>query len=555
MLASVVRDHVVLQEDPSLRCVLAASHYLAPSGPAALGVVIEDPFRSDLLQQEITAQRLPVMLARREAGIPPEVPYTYAPGTEAAAALRVQDLRAILLSIAAEAPDTLLLDRSVGHGGVAEAGLADGLVLRRGAAGRWRRGARTARLYPATLPAISGAPVSMQPPGQAGKAQCVAMPAPVLDRDPRPVVFVLPAFLALGGVERFTVETMRHLAPHWRFVVVTIEALRAGQGSMHEDAAEVATVYDLSELTGTPHRLRTLELLLDWHGPALVWIMNGAPWQVNQAAAIRAMFHDIPFIDQQVYDHKAGWINRYGDAGLRAADRLIAINKKIQRVTEGTYRIPSQQIDLVYRGADTSCARRRDIDPEIVAAHRIRFGLDPARPLFGVVGRLNAQKRPLDLVALAKKHPSVQFTWTGPGEMAGEVQKALARVPNMRLIPSKTDLRPIYEMIDGLIVTSEFEGLPLVVLEALSMGLPMMSSDVGAIKEVLDRYGSGIVYAPPGDLAALNTTSKAFRRALPEYRAAAQREAAQVAEDFSSGQMAREYDASFRAALAGFQPV
>ena len=554
MLAGVVRDHAVLHEDPALRQVLAVNHYLAPSARPVLGLVIEDPLVADLLLQEVSAEHLPVQVARREAGVSPGVPYLYVPGPEAAALLRLQDIRVVLLAIAAEGPDALLLDRGAGHRGVAEPQLADALVLRQGAAGRWRQRARTARLYPAQLPAAVGPPVALPLSGP-GRPYAVPMPAPVLHADPRPVVFVLPAFLAVGGVERLTIETMRHLAPSWRFVIITTEPLRPQQGSMHEDAAAVAMIYDLAELTGPETRLRALELLQDWHGPALLWIVNGAPWQVDQAASIRSIFRGIPIIDQQVYDHEAGWINRYGDVGVRAADRFIAINLKIQRVMEQKYGIASDRIDLVYHGADTSRARRRDITPEIVAAHRVRFGLDPDAPVFGMVGRLNAQKRPLDLVALAKKHPGVQFTWTGPGEMEGEVAAALAKVPNMRLIPSQTDLRPIYEMMDGLVVTSEFEGLPLVVLEALSMGLPVLSSDVGAVKEVLDRYGSGLIYAPPGDLNALNAAFKAFRKALPAYRTAAQTAAAAVAEDFSAERMAREYDASFRAALAGHQPV
>ena len=553
MLAGIVRDHPVLRQDEALRRVLTANHYLAPSAAPTLGVVIADPLTADLLQRDACAQSLPIQIAARDSLIGADVPYLYTPGREAAAALTVQDLRAALLSIASEAPDALLLDRSSGHGGVTEAGLADALVLRRGAAGRWRRRARIVRLYPAVLPAQAGVPIGVTPPGQPGSPpgppQRVAMPAPVLDPDPRPVIFVLPAFLAVGGVERVTVETMRLLAPDWRFVVITTEALRPEQGSLHAEAAQVATVYDLAELTEAPNRLRALEILRDWHGPALVWIVNGAPWQVAQASAIRAIFHDIPIIDHQAYDHQAGWINHYADEGVRAADRFVAINLKIRQVMQDTYGIDPSRIDLVYPGADTVRARRREIDASIVAAHRVRFGLDPDVPVFGMVGRLNAQKRPLDLVALAKKHPGVQFTWTGPGEMEGEVAAALAKVPNMRLIPSQTDLRPIYEMMDGLVVTSEFEGLPLVVLEALSMGLPVLSSDVGAVKEVLDRYGSGLIYAPPGDLHALNAAFKAFRKALPAYRTAAQTAAAAVAKDFSAERMAREYHASFRAAL------
>jgi len=553
MLAGVVQDVAPLRDDPALRRVLAANHYLAPDGPPVLAVVMTDPVASGLLCQAVTAARLPVMIADRLGDVTPDIPYLYQPGPDGAAALRLQDLRSILLAVAAEAPNAVLLDRHAGRPGgppgVDEAGLADALVVRRGAAGRWRQGARTVRLYPATLPALTGPALDVPAPSHGGSAARVPMPAPVLDPDTRPVIFILPAFLAVGGVEGLVLQTMRHLAHAWRFVVVTTEPLRPEQGSTHAEAMALAPVYDLAELTGPESRLRALELLRDWHGPALVWIVNGAPWQVDHAADIRRVFASIPIVDHQAYDHEAGWITRFGDAGVRAADRFVAINQKIRHTMQDKYQIPAGQIDLVYHGADTSRMRRRDIDAPGIAAHRMRFGLDPSLPLFGMIGRLTAQKKPLDLVSLAKKNPKVQFAWVGLGELEGAMQGAIERVPNMRLIPSQSDLRPIYEMLDGLVVTSGFEGLPLVVLEALSMGLPVLSSDVGAIK---DRYGSGMVFDPPGDLAALAAAFKAFRRLLPEYRAVAARQAAQVAEDFSSERMVREYDASFRAALAGF---
>lgn len=552
MLAGMVRDHALLSYDPALHQILAANHYLAPGGPPVLAIIVTDQLAGALLRDAVARALLPVMVAETIDQVTPDTPYLYEPGPDATSLITVQDLRAILLAVAAGAPNALLLDRSEGHLGIAEDGLADALVLRRAAAGRWRQGARTVRLYPAIRPALTGPAIDVPSPVKAGPPTRVPMPAAVLDDDKRPVIFILPAFLAVGGVERLVIETMRHLSPSWRFVLVTTEPLRTEQGSTHAEAMALAPIYDLAELTGPDRRLRALELLRDWHGPALVWIVNGAPWQIDHAAEIRQVFADIPIVDHQAYDHEAGWINRFGDAGVRAADRFVAINQKIQRVMQDRYRIPTTQIDLVYHGSDTSRVRRREIGEAAITAHRARFGLDPSRPLFGMIGRLTAQKRPLDLVSLAKKNPKLQFAWVGLGELEGAMQSALARVPNMVLIPSQSDLRPIYEMMDGLVVTSEFEGLPLVLIEALAMGLPALSSDVGAIKEVLDRYGSGMVFDPPGNIAALDAAFKAFRRALPDLKAVAQQKAAQVAEDFSSERMARDYDACFRTALADF---
>ncbi len=49
----------------------------------------------------------------------------------------------------------------------------------------------------------------------------------------KPVVFVLPALFAVGGVERLTIDMMRHLSPQYDFVLITTERLSTGHGSLH----------------------------------------------------------------------------------------------------------------------------------------------------------------------------------------------------------------------------------------------------------------------------------------------------------------------------------
>ena len=119
----------------------------------------------------------------------------------------------------------------------------------------------------------------------------------------------------------------------------------------------------------------------------------------------------------------------------------------------------------------------------------------------------------------------------------------------MVLIPAQTEVGPIYEMLDGLIIMSEFEGLPVVLLEALAMGVPALSTDVGAIREVLERYGAGMVFSPPGDISALERAFRVFVHRLGKFRAAAVKASDRVTEEFSTARMAREYDACFHRAM------
>ncbi len=552
MLATVVSDSPALRNDAGAMATLTQNHYLSPVRKTLLAVAIGDDDVRGALELAVARENLPIRVVG-SAGQAPDAAYVYQPGPDGAAALRINDLREVVLALAVSGHDGLLLLRHAGEG-VDAAGEVDAVVRRQQAGDSWREGAvRALHLYPLTQAEPTGRPTAATTPRSRPADLSVPMPAPILEPDPRPVVFVLPAFLAVGGVERLVIETMRHLERKFRFVVVNTEPLRPEQGSTHAEALQFAPVFDLAELASAEDRLRAMEILRDWYGPSLVWIVNGAPWQVGHAVQIRQLFRGVPIVDHQAYDHVEGWVNHLGDPGVRAADRFIAINQKIRATMHDRFGIAQDRIDLVYHGSDMSRVRRSATVKARVADHRRRFGLDPSRPVFGMIGRLTAQKRPLDLVALARRvGPDVQFVWVGMGELEAEVKAAAAPLPNMTLIAGQSDLRPIYEMLDGLIVTSEFEGLPIVLIEAMAMGLPALSTDVGAIKEVLDRYGSGMTFGPPGNIDALAEAYKAFQTALPGLSATAEREADRVAEDFSAARMAAEYEMSFQTAMADF---
>ena len=392
-------------------------------------------------------------------------------------------------------------------------------------------------------------------PGRAAPLQvqdCSELPFAAVPSPSKPRVFVWPALWAVGGVERNTIEIMRRLRDRYEFVVVTIERLNETLGSLHHqlDGLAAAT-YDLAELGPQSDYLSMLATLKRAWSPDLVWICNGSPWQCDHATAIRRLYADTPIVDQEVYDTRAGWINRYHEPGIQSYDRFIAINRRIQQAFVERLGMDPARIDLIYPAFDASRFRIASSAPEERAERVQAYGLPRDRPVFLFVGRMSAQKRPLDFVDLAgrlgKEGLGASFLMLGDGELAAEVDRAIARLPpgQVRRMPFTDRVPEILAFAEGLVITSEYEGVPVAMLEALAMGVPVLSTDVGDVRLLLEEYGAGAITAGIGEREGLLRSFKAWHRDLARYREAARAASASVAQRFSAETLSARYDECF----------
>ncbi|MGZ4385557.1 MAG: glycosyltransferase, partial [Gaiellaceae bacterium] len=110
------------------------------------------------------------------------------------------------------------------------------------------------------------------------------------------------------------------------------------------------------------------------------------------------------------------------------------------------------------------------------------------------------------------------------------------------------DPRSILRSSSALVLPSRFEALPLVVLEAMQAGLPVVASDVGSVCEAVIDGETGLL-VPPDDVAAL---VGAIRSILDPARAATMGERGRsvAARRFTVRRMVREYELLYRRLLA-----
>jgi glycosyltransferase involved in cell wall biosynthesis len=143
----------------------------------------------------------------------------------------------------------------------------------------------------------------------------------------------------------------------------------------------------------------------------------------------------------------------------------------------------------------------------------------PVKLLF--VGRLSPEKSPVLLietvVKLMEQGVSAELTIVGEGESIADVKTAIEQyqvASYVNCVGSQHDIQPYLDAADFLLLTSQFEGCPLVVLEAMQGGLPVISTKAGGVPELFGPLCNKLLIEHDAHMLG-----QAIIRALPDYTA------------------------------------
>lgn len=145
-------------------------------------------------------------------------------------------------------------------------------------------------------------------------------------------------------------------------------------------------------------------------------------------------------------------------------------------------------------------------------AVRKQFGIPEDAVLVGTVAVFRFQKRLdkwLEIMSEAiDKNPKIYGIIVGAGILEPEIyakHKELNLEGKVFFTGLQTNVKPYYEAMDVFMMSSSFEGLPIALLEAMSMGCAIVSTDAGGIKEVLKNNENGIM-VPVDDWRTLSSS-------------------------------------------------
>lgn len=229
--------------------------------------------------------------------------------------------------------------------------------------------------------------------------------------------------------------------------------------------------------------------------------------------------------------------NAVSQARYRTVERFVANSKDVAQslIDSG---IASERISIVNEGVEISPLRTA----EQRSTARKRWGVPENEFLFGCVSVFVPEKGQRHLIEALPQvralHPEARLLLAGDGACRAELGALTKRLGQTEavLFPGfVSDVAQVYAALDAFVFPSEFEGLGTALQAAMAAGLPCISTERGALGEVVDHERTALVAEPSGkEFAAMMVRlidDEALRKSLGEAGRG------EVEQKFSAAQM------------------
>jgi glycosyltransferase involved in cell wall biosynthesis len=222
---------------------------------------------------------------------------------------------------------------------------------------------------------------------------------------------------------------------------------------------------------------------------------------------------------------------------LRAYRRIIAVSDEVRARYASELHVAGGRLTVVRNAI-------RVPPPGRLAPPGLRTGLVQGRPDYVVLmpARLHPQKGHAFLLAAAASVPAATFVFAGDGPLRAELE-ALARERGVAdrcvFLGERSDVPDLLAAADLVVLPSLFEGLPVVILEAMAAERPVIATAIGGTDEAITSEVTGLL-VPPRDPEALAAAIRRLQADPLLARRLASAGRARVERTFSAEATARD---------------
>jgi glycosyltransferase involved in cell wall biosynthesis len=267
---------------------------------------------------------------------------------------------------------------------------------------------------------------------------------------------------------------------------------------------------------------------------------------------IPAMVHTVHNLAEREIDWSGRWVHWLA---FRRGVVPVAIASEVADSIRRVYGI--DEFPLIPNGIPVDTFRSSSIDRE---RWRNKEGFAPTDVLFVCVAGLRPQKNPALLLEAFHRglssDPRARLLFVGRGALKPDLERrigALGLRERVHLLGLRWDVPEILNAADVFVMSSDYEGNPLSVMEAMAAGKSMICTAVGGVPELVEDGECGLL-VPPRDVKALAYAMRCVLESPEARKSMGEASARRAAERFDLRVMTEAYENLYRTAMAKSRP-
>lgn len=310
------------------------------------------------------------------------------------------------------------------------------------------------------------------------------------------LLFIVP-WLEIGGADKVNLDLLSHLDTD-KYQVTIVTTLKS-TNPWHDKFKEISNdIFHFPNYT-TDQRYYDcmIDLIIQTRGIQLIQISNSMegynllPFikDKNKNLPIVALIHNYVPEDPWDYARVSAKFDSY-------IDKYVTITKSLKDIMINTLKVNEEKITVIENGVDETVfypiENKSDIKKEL--------GVPKDKKVVAFIGRFRYEKEPLKFISIAEKIAEIDknkqcfFLMVGDGEMLEESKRKIEKSPYRDLFiltGARYDIPDILRETTLIIAPSQREGLPIIGLEAMATGIPIIASKVPGWIDLLTNEVNG----------------------------------------------------------------
>lgn len=292
----------------------------------------------------------------------------------------------------------------------------------------------------------------------------------------------------LAGIERFVILLSKYIDKSRFKLIVALPC----EGELTEIFKEINQPYFVFNSNNKPERSISGFLRL------MNFIRKGKFDIIHAQAGIYPCVIGKIFSVPRILEHKHGldytteqiknmsWLKKkYESIKKKFVDLTITVCEHDKKLLVTEFGYEEKKIAIIYNCIEHS-ADIAEINKDV--------------SVIGNIGRLTYQKDQTTFIHMAKilssEYPELKFHIFGKGEKYDEYSELIKKLglsDRVKLTGFVNDVKKLFRSIDILVLSSRYEGIPFVLLESMSNGVPVVATRVGGIPEIIQDSFNGFL--------------------------------------------------------------